>query len=146
MNETKRKPGIIDQLRAKPRRFFLVDGIGALLTIILLVAVVARFEDSFGMPGNVVYGLSILACFYAVYSFSCYLFTPRRWRPYLKLIAIANLAYCCLTMGLLFYCIQRLTILGWLYFLIEIIIIAGLALIELNTDYHDLQDRQDKVT
>jgi hypothetical protein len=80
----------------------------------------------------VLYFLSFVACIFMVYSFCCYFFITRNRRPYLKAIAIANMMYCCLTLGLVFYFYQSLTILGVIYFLLEIIVVSVLIFIELK--------------
>jgi hypothetical protein len=123
---------LIDKLVSNSKRLFLIDGLGACLTAFFLVAILARFEDSFGMPRTVLYFLSLVACIYAIYSFCCHFFISSNWRPYLKAIAIANAIYCCLTFGLVIYFYPILTILGLLYFLLEIIVVSILVLIELK--------------
>ncbi|HYG37507.1 MAG TPA: hypothetical protein VD908_02760 [Cytophagales bacterium] len=122
---------IIDKFSANPERLFMVDGFGALLTAFLLGVILARFEDSFGMPQTILYFLSSVACIYSIYSFCCCFFVFSNWVPYLKAITIANLIYCCLTIGLIFYFYQSLTFLGLIYFFLEIMVMIGLMLVEL---------------
>ena len=122
-------------LRAK--KLLLVDAAGGLLSVILLV-LVARFEAYFGMPQQILYTLAVLACLYATYSFCCYLFVKNNRPPYLKLIAVANLLYCCLIVFLLFNFYPQLTTLGFIYFSAEIIVICALAVIELNATGKEL--------
>lgn len=122
---------LIDKLTSNSKRLFLIDGLGAFLTAFFLVAILVRFEDSFGMPRTILYILSLVACVYTIYSFCCHFFILSNWRPYLKAIAIANIIYCCLTTGLVFYFYQSLTILGLIYFLLEIVVMSVLILIEL---------------
>ena len=55
------------------------------------------------------------------------------WKPYMKIIAVANLMYVCLTAGLIVYLYQKLTILGLTYFVLEIIVVIILAILELKT-------------
>ncbi len=124
---------ILKKIALNPRRIFLIDNLGALLSAILYSAVLARLESTFGMPQNVLYGLSFLACAYAIYSCTYYFANSKKWRPYLKIIAIANLLHCCLTVGLVFSYYQKLTILGMCYFAGELIIVMGLAVVELKT-------------
>ncbi len=123
----------LKRIALNPKRLFLIDSLGALLSAILYSAVLARFESIFGMPQNVLYGLSFLAGAYAIYSCICYFSNLEKWRPYLKIIAIANLLHCCLTIGLVFSCYQKLTILGLCYFAGELIIVMSLAVVELKT-------------
>jgi hypothetical protein len=115
-----------------PKRLFLLDAGGALLTALLLFFVVARLQRVFGMPKNIVYILSAIALVYAVYSFASYLFIKKNWKPFLLVIATANSLYCLATAILLVVYYQQLTSLGFIYFIAEIIIILGLVIIEIR--------------
>lgn len=84
----------------QPRRIFLVDGLGACLTAILLLGVLVPLEYVFGMPAKVLYVLGAIAGVLAVYSLVCYRLAGQRWRPLLRAVSLANLLYCCLTLGL----------------------------------------------
>lgn len=48
----------------------------------------------------------------------------------LKVIAVLNFLYCCISLALVLYHYHTLTKLGWIYILIEIIIVLLLAIIE----------------
>ena len=113
-----------------PKQLFLVDSFGALLTAFMLGIVLARLESFFGMPRDILYILSLIACVFALYSFICYRFTPVNWPLFLRIIAIANLAYCVLTISCIIYLFQLLTIWGLIYFLLECIVIVVLVSIE----------------
>jgi hypothetical protein len=115
-----------------PRKLFLVDSLGALLSAILLGLALIRFENIFGIPQNVLYVLSVIPCIFAIYSFLCFLSKAENLQPLMRIIAIANLFYCCLTAGLMVCFYQKLTVLGLIYFVLEIIIISILAFIELK--------------
>ncbi len=121
---------LINNPSLNPKRLFLIDGFGALLTAVVLFTILARYEDHFGMPRNVVYFLSAMACVYSIYSFCCSFFVSRNWSNYLRTIAIANIAYCCLTFGFMLYFFQVLTILGLVYFSLEIVVISCLVFLE----------------
>jgi hypothetical protein len=116
-----------------PKKLFLVDSLGALLTAMMLGVVLVRFESVFGMPKQVLYPLSLIGCLFSIYSLACFLRFPHNWRPYLKAIAMANLAYCGLSMALVVYYFQKLSVLGLSYFLLEIVVVVLLAVIELKT-------------
>ena len=129
---TKVQRPFIDRITDNPRRLFLVDGFGAFLTAFFLGVILVKFEAYFGMPQSVLYILSAIACVYGIYSICCSVFIRSNWRPFLKVIAIANLLYCCLTIGLVIYFYQRLTILGLTYFLLELIVMVVLIIVELR--------------
>jgi len=121
---------IINKLTLNPKRLFLIDSFGAFLTAFFLVAILSTFEKHFGMPRQILVFLSVIALVYAIYSICCFYFIDSNWRPFLKTICIANLIYCCLTIGLVINFYSRLTVLGTSYFLLEIILICVLVIIE----------------
>ena len=116
-----------------PKKLFLIDSLGALLSAFMLGIILVRFEDTFGMPQKVLYFLAFIACIFSVYSFLGFLGITKNWRPYMKIIAMANLVYCCFTMALVIFLFQKLTILGLTYFILEIIVVIMLVIIELKT-------------
>ncbi|HOY42467.1 MAG TPA: hypothetical protein PLX60_11410, partial [Chitinophagales bacterium] len=116
-----------------PRNVFLLDGIGALVSSLFLVVLLAPFESFFGMPSDYVYQLAIPAFVFAVYSIACYVFNPNNWQPFMKLIALANFIYCCVTFYLILKLFYRLTQFGVLYFILEIAVIFMVIALEINT-------------
>jgi uncharacterized membrane protein YsdA (DUF1294 family) len=114
------------------QKIFLIDGIGALVSAILLGIVLVALEPYIGMPPKVLYVLALLAGAFAVYSLTCHIRVKTNRGRYLRIIAIVNLLYCCLTLGLVFYFREQVTIWGWLYFVGEIIIVSTLARMELK--------------
>lgn len=125
----------------KHKKLFLIDSLGALLSAFLLGVVLVSFESTFGMPRKVLYFLSITACTFAIYSYMSYLLIKENWKPYLKIIAFANLLYCCLTIGLIFYLNQKLTTFGLIFFLSEVIVIITLVIIELKIAYDYIKNK-----
>lgn len=111
-------------------KLFLVDGVGALVTATLLLAVLARFESTFGMPVRIIYLLAALACVFAAYSLTCHFTLRGDWRPFLKAIAAANIAYCLITLALLILFRNEITVFGVIYFVGEIFMVAALAAYE----------------
>lgn len=122
---------MMEALRSNPRRVFLIDSGGALLTAFMLGFVLLRLESYIGMPAHVLIPLAIVAGLFSVYSISCYFFIEKHWRAFLKSIAIANLLYCCLTSVLIILYYDSLTVLGIAYFIAEIIVVVTLAIFEI---------------
>lgn len=118
-----------------PKKLFLTDGLGAVLSAFLLGVVLLRFAPISGMPETALRLLAFIACVCAVYSLLCYTFIKERWIAYLKIIACTNLTYCCLTIGLLINFKKELTNLGWIYFLAELTVIIVLLSFELKTAF-----------
>lgn len=122
-------------LKLSPKKLFLIDGLGALLSAFLLGVILVKYEPIFGVPVKVLYFLSIIAFIFAIYSLTNFWQFKENGRPYLKVIAVANLLYCCLTVALTVYFRNDLTGLGLLYFLLEVMIVTTLALIELKNGH-----------
>ncbi len=114
------------------KTLFLIDSLGALLSAFMLGIILARFEDIFGMPQDVLYLLAGIACIFSVYSFCGFLGLFKNRKPYLKAIAIANLLYCCLTLALLIFYYEKLTAVGLVYFGLEMAVVVVLVTFELK--------------
>ena len=123
---------LINYFTEKQKTLLLIDSIGALMTAFFLFVVVRQFNEYFGMPKTVLTYLSVIAVCFFIYSTACFLFLKEGWAPFIRLIGIANLLYCALTIGLLYKYYPFLTIIGIIYFLIEIVIICSLSYIELK--------------
>lgn len=112
------------------RTLFLIDGLGALLSAILLGIVLVGLEPFIGMPPDILYVLAGIASAFAIFSLLHYWRWNPDWQSRLKIIAIANSIYCCLTIGLVVYYLERLTTLGIIYFFVEAAIIIALVAFE----------------
>ena len=123
---------LINKLILNPKRLFLIDSFGAFVTAFFMFAILRTFNEYFGMPKLTLDFLSIIALAFSVYSFCCFFLVSNNWHPFLRTISIANILYCCLTLGLVIYYYPLLTILGVTYFLIEIIIVVVLVFFEIN--------------
>ncbi len=119
-----------------PKYLFLIDGLGALISAFMLGVPLVYFEQHFGMPRNILYGLAFIPCVFAAYSLFCYWRLPANWRPYLRGIAILNLLYCGLTATCMVLMYSKLTVWGLAYFCGEIVIVVALAWVELKRTVH----------
>lgn len=119
-------------MRLKLRTLFLVDGLGALLSAFMLGVVLVRFENNFGIPASTLYILAAVPCAFVIYDMYCYFKIQKNLSHYLKYIAIANLAYCILSISLSYRHLDSITRLGWIYILLELAIIIILAILELR--------------
>ena len=131
-----RVSSIVQRFSINPKRLFLIDSLGALLTAFLIVAMLMRYTAFFGMPQQPLFVLAAIAFIYTIYSICCYFFIGNRWQAYLKLIAFANLLYCCVTIAFVIYFYSSVTIFGLIYFSVELIVIGCIAAIELLTASH----------
>ncbi len=125
--------GIINYIeKLHPKKLFLIDAIGGMITAFSLFVVLRSYEEYFGMSGEVLVYLSIIAMVYSFYSWVCYFMIKGKWNRFLRIIGIANVMYCLITMILVFVYFQELTVLGVGYFVFEGMIVFLLGVLELR--------------
>ncbi len=120
----------LNKLKANPKKIFLIDALGALLTAILLFGILAQLEKYFGMPSNVLYTLSGVAFCLFIYSISCYQLINSNWKPFLKIIIGCNSIYLLVSMACIVLHSDKLTELGWMYFILEFVVIGIMIIVE----------------
>ena len=123
---------MLQNLTSNPKKVFFMDGMGGVLSALFLGVVLVRMEERIGMPVPVLYFLASIACVFALYSMCCRFLLTAQHKPFLLAITVANILYCCVTLGLVFYFYDVLTSLGLLYFVLELIVLAAVIAIELN--------------
>lgn len=116
-----------------PKNVFLIDGLGALLSFVLLFFVLRNFNIYVGLSKTILTYLSLIALLFSLYSISCFLSLNNIWKPYLKAICIGNALYCILTLAVVLYYFKSISALGLLYFLGEIAIISCIIALEIKT-------------
>lgn len=124
---------IIKHTSSDPNKLFLIDGLGALLSIFLLGVVLVELERFFGIPVTTLYFLAFIPCFFVVYDLYCFLKARQNIEFYLKGIAFMNSFYCLICIFLAVYHYQKLTYLSWMYSITEITIVLILVNIEFKT-------------
>jgi hypothetical protein len=127
---------ILHKLQKNPKKVFLIDALGAFISLFSFLCILTPLQVYFGTPTAVLSVLSICAIVLFVYSFSCYKWIQLHWKPYLKIIIIINSLYTAFSIGLIFYHFNQLTFLGFSYFCIEIGIIFMLIYLEIRTFFH----------
>lgn len=115
-------------LKRKP--IFLIDSLGAFCSAFFLILIFVGFQNIFGIVESIVYILSPIGLLYSIFSLISYLFFVNSWRKCLSIILTANISYCALILGVLFYFYKNLTVIGLSYFLMEILIILILVFFE----------------
>ena len=111
------------------RSVFLLDGTGALLSMILTGLILPYFSDWLGLPAPLLRSLAIIPSMYAIYSFYCYK-RIRIIQPWmLAAIMLANLGYCALS-SLLIFTLDSITLWGQLLLAGEILAVAIVIAIE----------------
>ncbi len=114
------------------KQLFLIDGVGAIVSAVMLGLVLVGIQHLIGMPILMLYLLAGIALLFSSFSLSCFFLPISDRKPYLKTIAILNLLYCGLTVGLLIQHADLLTVWGFYYFISEICIVFVLGMIELK--------------
>lgn len=122
----------ITSVGRNPKRLFLIDGIGALVSAAMLGLVLVRFEAFFGMPEQALMLLAAAPIGFALYDIVSYLTASRHTAILLKGISLLNVGYCGFSVALLVKHADQLTTWGWLYFVGELLIVLTLAGIEWN--------------
>jgi len=122
----------LEKLKANPRSIFLIDAIGALITALFLLGILAQLENYFGMPSKVLYLLSVIAFCLFLYSISCHRLIKSNGKPFLSLLIFFNLIYLLISIGMVIKYYVNLTKLGVIYFILELIIIGIVIIIELK--------------
>mgnify|MGYP006237078463 CR=1 FL=1 len=117
-------------MRISAHTIFLIDGIGALVTALLLSQVLTRFESFFGMPSSTLWVLAAIAFCFSIYSFVCQFIVKKHFKGRLATIIIANTLYCVVTTALMIAHFDKLTVFGLAYFIGEIFVILLLVLLE----------------
>lgn len=124
---------MLQHLIQHPRKVFLLDGLGALLSAIMLGGVLTAIQPLIGLPSKTLYGLAGVAGLFCLYSLTCYRLNLRNWRPFLMIIAAANTLYGLLSLLLVIDALHEITALGLTYFILEVIILAVVVYIEVKT-------------
>lgn len=116
-----------------PRKLFVVDAVGAILSAIMLGIVLVRFKTYFGIPVRALYFLAVFPVLFVFYDIYSLLNNQRSWSKKLIVIAWANLMYCLISLVVLLFHAHAITALGTAYLIGEILIIILLAAVEFRT-------------
>jgi hypothetical protein len=122
----------IQKYNLTPRKLLLIDGIGALVSALLLGVLLVRYHLHIGLPVSTLYLLAGIALLIAFFSLSNYFFNTKATGLVIAYIGFLNIGYCIFTLIVINQPMGRLSIVGWIYFLIEISIIIMLAILEIK--------------
>ncbi|MBX2996588.1 MAG: hypothetical protein KF681_17340 [Bdellovibrionaceae bacterium] len=111
------------------RTVFLLDGLGASLSAIMVGLVLPLFSVWVGLSSKSLRLLGLIAFILAGYSLICFWFVRRPGAPMLMGIILANSCYVVLTLLIVFFA-SELTAFGQAYFIFEVAIICGVVLLE----------------
>ena len=123
---------IIHNTTQNPKTLFLVDGMGAVLTAILLGLVLPRYESFFGIPSHMLNVLATIPVLYLSIDIYAFYKSEVYMAKLLRIVARLNFLYCILSLGMALLHFQNIQIWGWIYIVIEFIIIVLLARFEMS--------------
>jgi hypothetical protein len=112
------------------KQIFLIDALGAAVSVILVVLILPAFQLWHGMPMDALLVCGVWSTVSLVYSASCFGLADLLQSKWLQGIIWMNTAYCGFTVLLIGSHFHALTPLGVVYFLTEISVILGLVLWE----------------
>jgi hypothetical protein len=115
-----------------PNRLFLLDGIGAILSAILLFILHFFFQVTTGLPQLIVYALVAAALFLSAYSLTCSWLLRRCHARYLRVIALLNGTYLLTVWILLVLYCSRLHPILIICFILESVVLGFLIYLELK--------------
>lgn len=124
---------LVEYFSSHPKKLFLIDGIGALFSSFLLGIVLVKLKYIFGIPVKTLYFLASFPIIFSLFDFYSYHKEKPKQKHLLKWIAFANILYCCLSISMTFYHYKNVTKFGWIYILIESIVVCTLSIIEFKT-------------
>ena len=112
------------------QNIFLLDGIGAFVSTLLVGGVLPLLDDWIGMPTPVLQRLAILSFLYCLYDFCCFRWANKQQTIWLCGVICANLLHSILTLAYMLQYASQLKTLGIIYFVIEILIVLVLVFYE----------------
>lgn len=116
----------------QPKKLFLIDGLGALVSAFMLGIVLVRLESYIGIPKSSLYILAAIPIFFAAYDLYSYKKEKAHQGRLLRGIAILNLCYCFISIGFAMYHYLTITTLGKIYVVVELLIIIAIVYVELK--------------
>ncbi|MFK8039500.1 MAG: hypothetical protein AB8B74_14500 [Crocinitomicaceae bacterium] len=114
-----------------PKKIFILDGIGGLLTTLSFLAIILFFSSYFGLPNKILAVFASFGAVYGIFSFSV-AFKAKKWISFLKTIVIANLMYGAITITTLLLYKELITKIELTYFCVEILVLSILIWLELD--------------
>lgn len=123
-----------------PKKLFLIDGLGVLISAFLLGIILVRFESFFGIPARALYILAVIPVAFAVYDLYAYYRVHKNAANWLKGIAFLNLLYCAISIGFAIFHHQQIKTVGWLYLSIEIFVVICLVIFELKVARKEIRN------
>jgi hypothetical protein len=110
-------------MRLNKKNIFLLDGMGAMLSLLLTGLILPNFSDLLGLPPQVLFFLALFPFLYSLYSFGIYKFSKEIKPSYLLALIFANFFYCLISLFIILN-LNSLTFWGVTLLICEILTIA----------------------
>ena len=121
------------------RQFLILDAVGATVSVIMLGIVLVRLQSFFGIPVSALKVLASIPAGFFIFDMLA-IFSKDSLQPgRLMTIGILNILYCVLSLVLAILHSSSLTIYGWAYIIIEILIVVLLGIAEVKKGRKYLQ-------
>lgn len=111
----------------KQKIVFLIDGIGAFVSALLLFILLIFFQEETGIPVAVLKILIVVAVCYFCFSMFCYFVIQKTLaRRMLKVLIVLNFLYCAASLAVVLFFWNELAVPGKIYLLLEVLVLLFL--------------------
>lgn len=114
---------IPEQLSQKARKLFIIDGMGALFSSLMLGVIWVRWQECFGLPIHLLYVLALIPLGFVLYDLFAILNKHFSISRLLRGIAFLNICYVLLSFVLAIYHFDLITLWAKLYLSGEVIVV-----------------------
>jgi hypothetical protein len=127
---------ILDKVSKQPNLIFLIDGLGAFMSLFFLFFVLEWFANYVHIPPKMLDILAIPAFVYMFFSLSCYIAKVKNRDFFLKIILTGNIFYFCLSIFATFIFYPSINILGLIYLGSECLVLGLVVVLEYKILYN----------
>jgi hypothetical protein len=120
---------MIQTLKAKPKTIFLLDALGAFVSLLSLLILFFLTDELNAIPTQIKVGLSILICVFICCGITFY-YLAKSTYSMLRIVMAYNILYIVISFFLLFTFFDALKWIGKSYLIIEILILIGVVIFE----------------
>ena len=113
-----------------PKNLIGLDAIGALVSCLFIGGLMIPFQSYIGIPLSLLTSLALLAALFCLHSSLAYFRYPQSYKMHLRVMALGNLLYTLFTIGILILFHHQISLIGRIYFLIELSILCILVILE----------------
>ena len=124
--------GLVHYSVQRPGVLVRIDGTGAMLSLFMLLIVLPRFKEMFGLPEQMLSILAFVAGGIVLFNGYCQVFRQGHAGGCLRVLLVVNSLYLLLTIVLAFVNAASIQALWWTYLILEGLVLLVLAYVELQ--------------